>query len=83
MFCMSVFALMEMRRTDRERVGEKKVLLSFLRKKHAHFCVFFSNSLPESSPAAAAGPAAWTLIAQRLNFSTGTAKVLPFRPFPV
>lgn len=50
-------------------------------KKKKGIFGLFSDSLPESSPAAAAGPAARTLIAQRLYFSTGTAKDLPSRPF--
>ena len=56
-----------------------KVLLFLEAKKYIF--VLFSNSLPELGPAASTGPATRTLIAQRLNFSTGTAKVLPFRPF--
>jgi hypothetical protein len=53
----------------------------FVEKKKKGIFGLFSDSLPESSPAAPAGPAARTLIAQRLYFSTGTAKDLPSRPF--
>jgi hypothetical protein len=62
--------------------GSSLLFLSFLwRKRKKGIFGLFSDSLPESSPAATAGPAARTLIAQRLYFSTGTAKDLPSRPF--
>lgn len=57
-------------RSVKKRVFGREIFLFFL--------LLFSNSLPESSPAAGAAGPARTLIAQRLYFSTGTAKVLSY-----